>query len=320
MSHPASQAAASHAQENTCPSPAQPTSADRRQAPRRRSTRAARGSPPRSPRSSWRGRCCSPPRHRSRRRCSPPRRRSSRSAPSPGCSTRRTPGCSAPSSGPASGRRRELEDPAPPRFAQAVGLGFALVGAARLPRRRRPPSALVATGFALVAALLNAAFGFCLGCEMYLLLKRADRPCTVDTAPARPRPPTEAKKGTHMSRDTALVSADWAEENLDDPTGRLRRGRRGHHRLRQRPHPGRRQARLEDRPAGPGPPRLRQQGAVRGAAVRARHRQRRHRRAVRRQQQLVRRLRVLVLQALRPRRRQAARRRPQEVGARRAAS
>ena len=37
---------------------------------------------------------------------------------------------------------------------------------------------------------------------------------------------------------------------------------------------------------------------------------------VRRQQQLVRGLRVLVLQALRPRERQAARRRPQEVGAR----
>ena len=47
------------------------------------------------------------------------------------------------------------------------------------------------------------------------------------------------------------------------------------------------------------------------------HRQRRHRRPLRRQQQLVRRLRVLVLQALRPRQRQAARRRPQEVGARR---
>ena len=30
----------------------------------------------------------------------------------------------------------------------------------------------VATGFALAAALLNAVFGFCLGCEMYLLIKR----------------------------------------------------------------------------------------------------------------------------------------------------
>jgi len=33
--------------------------------------------------------------------------------------------------------------------------------------------ALVATGFALAAALLNAVFGFCLGCEIYLLLQRA---------------------------------------------------------------------------------------------------------------------------------------------------
>ena len=31
----------------------------------------------------------------------------------------------------------------------------------------------VATGLALVAALLNAVFGFCLGCEIYLLLRRA---------------------------------------------------------------------------------------------------------------------------------------------------
>ena len=50
---------------------------------------------------------------------------------------------------------------------------------------------------------------------------------------------------------------------------------------------------------------------------RTRHRQRRHRGALRRQQQLVRRLRVLVLQTVRPRRRAAPRRRPQEVGTRR---
>ena len=35
-----------------------------------------------------------------------------------------------------------------------------------------PALGLVATAFALVAALLNAAFGFCLGCESYLLLQR----------------------------------------------------------------------------------------------------------------------------------------------------
>ena len=66
----------------------------------------------------------------------------------------------------------ELEDPAPPRFAQAVGLAFALVGLVGF-AVGLDVLALVAVGFALVAALLNAVFGFCLGCEMYLLLKRA---------------------------------------------------------------------------------------------------------------------------------------------------
>jgi hypothetical protein len=32
---------------------------------------------------------------------------------------------------------------------------------------------LVATALALVAALLNAVFGLCLGCELYLILRRA---------------------------------------------------------------------------------------------------------------------------------------------------
>jgi hypothetical protein len=66
----------------------------------------------------------------------------------------------------------ELEDPAPPRFAQGVGLAFTLVallgfaiGATLL--------AQVAIGLALVAALLNAVFRLCLGCELYLLFKRS---------------------------------------------------------------------------------------------------------------------------------------------------
>jgi len=70
------------------------------------------------------------------------------------------------------GAPRELEDPRPPRFAQAVGLGFALVGLVGF-ATGLTALALVATGFALAAALLNAAFGFCLGCEIYLLLQRA---------------------------------------------------------------------------------------------------------------------------------------------------
>jgi len=65
----------------------------------------------------------------------------------------------------------ELEDPAPPRFAQGVGLAFlvvALVGylvSATL-------VAQIALGLALVAAVLNAVFRFCLGCELYLLIRR----------------------------------------------------------------------------------------------------------------------------------------------------
>ncbi len=66
----------------------------------------------------------------------------------------------------------ELEDPRPPRFAQAVGLGFALVGLLGF-ATGLTLLALVATGLALVAALLNAVFGYCLGCEIYLLLQRA---------------------------------------------------------------------------------------------------------------------------------------------------
>ncbi len=66
----------------------------------------------------------------------------------------------------------ELEDERPPRFAQAVGLGFALVA---LAGTLLDSSAVfyVAVGFALTAALLNAAFDFCLGCELYLLGRRA---------------------------------------------------------------------------------------------------------------------------------------------------
>ena len=42
----------------------------------------------------------------------------------------------------------------------------------------------VATGFALVAALLNAVFGLCLGCELYLLIQRV----THRTNEAKPTP------------------------------------------------------------------------------------------------------------------------------------
>ena len=67
---------------------------------------------------------------------------------------------------------REREPEAPPRFAQLVGLIFAVVGAAGY-LLGAPVVGAVATGAALVAALLNAATGFCLGCELYLSVRRA---------------------------------------------------------------------------------------------------------------------------------------------------
>jgi hypothetical protein len=77
----------------------------------------------------------------------------------------------------------ELEDPRPPRFAQGVGLAFLLVALTGF-LAGATTVGLVATGLALVAALLNAVFGLCLGCELYLILRRA----TV-----RPRPQTDAE-------------------------------------------------------------------------------------------------------------------------------
>ena len=69
------------------------------------------------------------------------------------------------------GPPQELEDERPPRFAQAVGFAFAAVGtvgylsgAAWL--------GVAAAALALAAVFLNAAFGYCLGCEMYLFVVR----------------------------------------------------------------------------------------------------------------------------------------------------
>jgi hypothetical protein len=65
----------------------------------------------------------------------------------------------------------ELEDPRPPRFAQALGLVFALVGVIGF-LAGSTVVGLTATALALIAALLNAVFGLCLGCELYLILRR----------------------------------------------------------------------------------------------------------------------------------------------------
>jgi hypothetical protein len=65
-----------------------------------------------------------------------------------------------------------LEDAAPPRFAQGVGLGFVAVALAGF-LAGADLVGYVATAFALAAALLNATIGLCLGCEAYLLGRRA---------------------------------------------------------------------------------------------------------------------------------------------------
>ena len=66
----------------------------------------------------------------------------------------------------------ELEDPKPPTFAQLIGfiislagLVFAVLGIST--------GAIIAVAFAFVAAFLNSVFGYCLGCQIYVLLVRA---------------------------------------------------------------------------------------------------------------------------------------------------
>lgn len=66
----------------------------------------------------------------------------------------------------------ELEDPRPPTFAQLVGLIVTGVGLL-LALLGVPAAVPIAAAFAFVAAFLNAAFGYCLGCQIYLLLVRA---------------------------------------------------------------------------------------------------------------------------------------------------
>lgn len=69
------------------------------------------------------------------------------------------------------GPPRELEPAAGPRFAQGVGLVISVIGVIGY------AAGVTALGMAgaaaaLAAAFLNAAFGLCLGCEMYILLRR----------------------------------------------------------------------------------------------------------------------------------------------------
>ena len=69
------------------------------------------------------------------------------------------------------GAPTETEDSRPPQFAQLVGLAFVVVALLGF-LTGATVVGLIATAFALVAALLNATVGFCLGCETYLLVRR----------------------------------------------------------------------------------------------------------------------------------------------------
>ena len=66
---------------------------------------------------------------------------------------------------------KELEDPRPPQFAQTVGFLVASLGLVTSSFGFEYGVALFA-GFAFVAAFLNAAFAFCLGCQIWLGLRR----------------------------------------------------------------------------------------------------------------------------------------------------
>lgn len=66
----------------------------------------------------------------------------------------------------------ELEDPRPPTFAQLIGLIVTGTGVV-LGLAGLPLAVPVAAAVAFLAAFLNAAFAYCLGCQVYLLLVRA---------------------------------------------------------------------------------------------------------------------------------------------------
>ena len=68
----------------------------------------------------------------------------------------------------------EREPVAPLKFAQLVGLIFAVIGVLGFAAGLQLVG-VVATAFALFAAFLNAAFGICLGCQIYPLVARFRR-------------------------------------------------------------------------------------------------------------------------------------------------
>jgi hypothetical protein len=75
-----------------------------------------------------------------------------------------------------------VEPAAPPRFAQGVGMVIAAVGVIGYAVGITGVG-IAFTAMALAAAFLNAAFDFCLGCQMYLFIRRIS-PSSKGSAPA----------------------------------------------------------------------------------------------------------------------------------------
>ncbi|MBS4727562.1 DUF4395 domain-containing protein [Mycobacterium sp. SM1] len=74
-------------------------------------------------------------------------------------------------------------EPVPPlKFAQLLGFVFAVAGTAGF-AAGIPLLGVIATGAALAAAFLNAAFGICLGCQLYPLIARLRHAARADDAP-----------------------------------------------------------------------------------------------------------------------------------------
>jgi hypothetical protein len=69
------------------------------------------------------------------------------------------------------GPPKELEAEAPPRFAQGMGLMISIIGIIGY-ATHLTPLGIAASAAGVVAAFLNGVFGLCLGCEVYLLIRR----------------------------------------------------------------------------------------------------------------------------------------------------
>jgi hypothetical protein len=101
----------------------------------------------------------------------------------------------------------DREAAAPVRFAQGVGLVFAVVGSVGY-LAGEPLIGTIATAAALIAAFLNAAFGICLGCLLYLRGRLiADR--ILHGRPSSPR-----SRRSAMATDQTALSVSCTDRSI----------------------------------------------------------------------------------------------------------